>query len=68
MTINDLPTQYIKTCDGHVGVIVRETKTQIVTVMPWGRGDGVTKFMKDSHRQVGSPMRSFDYVSSISEV
>ena len=68
MTINELRTQYVKTCDGHVGVIVRETKTQIVTVMPWDRGNGVTKFMKDSHRQVGTPTRSFAYVSSISEV
>jgi len=62
--INELPTQYIKTNDGHIGVITGETKTQIIVEMKWGS----TRFMKDSHRQVGTPTRSFDYVDSFSEV
>jgi hypothetical protein len=69
MTINELPTQYITTSDGHVGVIIGETKTQIITNMPWdSRPTHRTRFMKNSHRQVGTPNRSFDYVGSLSEV
>jgi len=67
MNINDLPTQYIKTSDGHIGVIIRETATQIIASMPWN-GNGGTRFMKNSHRQVGSPRRSFDYVESLGDV
>ena len=68
MSINNLETQYIKTCDGHVGVIIGETKTQIIAIMPWDTIKGETRFMKDSHRQVGTKARSFDYVQSFSEV
>jgi hypothetical protein len=68
-SINELPTQYIKTSDGHIGVIMGETKTQIIANMPWNaRTHHTTRFMKGSHRQVGSPSRSFDYVASLSEV
>lgn len=69
ITVNDLPTQYIKTSDGYVGVIVGETKTQIIANMPWdSRPSHTTRFMKDSRRQVGAPTRSFYYVASLGEV
>ena len=67
MSINDLPTQYIKTSDGYIGVILGETKTQIIVSMPWNVHH-TTRFMKNSRRQVGTPNRTFDYIESLSEV
>ena len=63
--INNLPTQYIITSDGHVGVITGHTKTQIIACLPWRSN---VRFMKDSHRQVGTPSRYFAYVNSLSDL
>jgi hypothetical protein len=66
--INHLGTLYIKTSDGLVGVIVGETKTQILVNMEWDSNKSYTRFMKDSHRQVGTPTRTFSYVHSLKDV
>ena len=44
---------YIKSDDGHTGVIVGETKTQWIVEATFGQ----LRVMKTSHRQVGTPTR-----------
>ena len=63
--INDLPTQYIITDDNYVGVIIGQTKTQIIVCLPW---KSEVKFMKVSKRQVGTPKRTFRYVRNTNEL
>jgi hypothetical protein len=65
MDINTLPTQYIKTNDGHIGVIVGQTKTQIIACLPWSSR---VRFMKASHRQVGTPTRTFTCIWDINTI
>jgi len=64
MDINDLPTQYLRTDDGLIGVIVGQTKTQIIAYLPFGK----VRFMKGSYRQVGTPSRTFTCVQNIGSI
>ena len=63
--INNLPTQYIITNDNKVGVIIGQTKTQIIACMPW---KNEVRFMKASGRQVGTPSRDFRFVYNINDL
>jgi len=64
MDINELPTQYIRTDDGIIGVITGQTKTQIIACLPFGE----VRFMKSSHRQVGTPSRTFTCVWDLNSI
>ncbi len=65
MDINDLPTQFIRTSDGIIGVIVGQTEKQIIACLPWSSS---VRFMKGSHRQVGTPSRTFTFVWDMNTV
>ena len=63
--------EYILTSDGHIGIVVGESKTQIHCTMDWmdslcvdRKGNRVVRtisFMRMSGRQVGTPSRSFNW-------
>ena len=58
-------TLYIRTNDGHIGVVMAETKCFIDTVVEFAYQDGKPftlkmRFSKETKRQVGTPSRSFE--------
>ena len=53
--------EYIKTSDGHIGVVVGGTQHFIDTVVEFGKFTLNLRFSLNSYRQVGTPTRSFSW-------